>query len=97
MRVLYTQVRVHFHGNTLPTHGFLDIKPDNVLFHTNMGPEDIASWLRDVVTNADDLDVSHPLPNHPTLTWNCSVDVAKRIKVTLIDMGQGRCCPITEE
>lgn len=59
-----------------------------MLFHTAMSAEEITSWISSV---ADD-EESHPLPNPSWLTWDCDLEEAKRIKVTLVDLGQGVPC-----
>ncbi|EKM54810.1 uncharacterized protein PHACADRAFT_258927 [Phanerochaete carnosa HHB-10118-sp] len=59
-----------------------DIKPDNILFHTSMGAQEIDSWLSNV---GDETEV-HPLPNN----WatDCGPEEAEKIKVSLVDLGQ---------
>ncbi|KIP04132.1 hypothetical protein PHLGIDRAFT_206381 [Phlebiopsis gigantea 11061_1 CR5-6] len=67
-----------------------DIKPDNMLFRTWMGDDDISKWLRGIPFNKDVLDDSHPLDNLPSVTWNCPPHVAQNIKVALVDLGSAQ-------
>jgi hypothetical protein len=62
-----------------------DVKPDNMLLDMSMSDEQIEEWLS---TLPDD-NRSHPLPLPTGCTPNCPLDVAKQIRVTLIDFGQG--------
>ena len=54
-----------------------------------MSADDITEWLQSG-RDTREFDESHPLPNLPSVTWNCGVEEARKIKVSLADFGQGR-------
>ena len=54
-----------------------------------MSADDITEWLSSVSSCNNSTDVSHPLPTPPELTWDCPIDVAEQIRITLADLGQG--------
>ncbi|GJE90004.1 kinase-like protein [Phanerochaete sordida] len=68
----------------LHKHGIVhtDIKPDNILFHTNMGAQEIDNWL----ANVGDRTEPTPLP-HDWATF-CDPEEAMQMRVSLVDLGQ---------
>ena len=67
----------------------LDVKPDNMLFCTTMDDDAIERWLSELP--ADD-DKAHPLPLEPGIEHNCDIEQARRIRIKLVDLGQGTVC-----
>lgn len=58
-----------------------------MLFYTSMSDDDITQWVSEIP--GEDHDKAHPLPKEPGLEWDCDIETAKRIKVKLVDLGQG--------
>ena len=63
-----------------------DIKPDNMMFSLDMTPEEVEKRLLVHSAELDD-GQSHPFPAR--FEYDCDVQAAKQMRVTLIDFGQG--------
>lgn len=63
-----------------------DIKPDNMLFRTEMSTDAIERWL--ATLPIDPTDASHPLP--PDFKWDDPPERAKHMKIVLADLGQSQ-------
>ncbi|EKM54813.1 uncharacterized protein PHACADRAFT_96522 [Phanerochaete carnosa HHB-10118-sp] len=63
-----------------------DIKPDNMLFHTEMSPEAIEKWLGTLP--ADPSDACYPLP--ADFKWDDPPERVKDMRITLTDLGQSQ-------
>jgi serine/threonine-protein kinase SRPK3 len=71
-------------SNRIQVQECADIKPDNMLFRMDKTTEQIKQWLSEEVLVDDE---SHPFPLDFTLDTNAKS--AKRMHITLIDLGQG--------
>ena len=56
-----------------------------MLFYTTMDDDEITRWLSELPDDGR----ARPLPLERGIDWNCDIEQAKRIRVKLVDLGQG--------